>query len=336
MGKTELFLALARSSFLTCQEKAFFANKLDNLESLTVLSIEDICRSAGRCIRTRVWNPDSLPDLVSRDLGLMERYGICFATILSGEYPPLLREIPDPPFAVFWRGSLPDPECPMTAIVGTRTPSGDGALAAARFGREFAAEGIPVVSGLARGIDAYAHRGSTEAHGISVAVLACGVDRIYPRSNARLAARVLELGGCVISEYSPGETPLQYRFPQRNRIISGLSRAVVIVEAPQKSGALITADFALEQGRDLFVVRDALGSSVSAGCRSLHEQGAPAISSARDVLGSWGYESAGAGNPCPRHVVPVGMSGLSRQAALGRQLALEFGEELHLRQKRVH
>ena len=328
MDKNELLLALVRCTFLTCREKEFLAKNLDNLESLTVLSIEDISHAIGRSVNTRLWRPELAPSLVDRDLS---QFGTRWVPVLSPDYPPLLRELHDPPFAVFWRGCLPDPELPMVAIVGTRAPSGDGALSAARLAHEFADAGIPVVSGLARGIDAFAHRGALDGRGKTVAVLACGVEEIYPRSNIRLASRAVEAGGCLLGEYPPGEPPLQYRFPQRNRIISGLSRAVIVVEAPTKSGALITADFALEQGRDLFVVRDTLGSLRGDGTRALQADGAVAIGSAREVLDSWGFTPTA----CDTRAEP-GMSaaslppGLSGPAAVGRQLALDFAKQVRL------
>lgn len=343
MSKTELLIALARCTFLSCAEKEFLAKKLDNLESLTVLSIEDICVMVSRNVRTRLWNPKELPYLVDRDMLSMKRYDIHFVTIMDGEYPPLLREIHDPPFALFWRGTLPDPERPLAAIVGTRAPSGTGALAAARLGRDFAEFGVPVISGLARGIDAFAHRGNMEGFGRSVAVLACGVDQIYPRSNARLASRIIGDGGCLLAEYAPGEGPLKFRFPERNRIISGLARAVLIVEAPDKSGALITADFALEQGRDLFIYSGTFDSSRNAGCRRLFSEGAPMAYCARDILASWrlpihnrnsAIGKMSANSDCGVRSIPdIRVSACGSHcdpSAVGKQLAFEFGKELDL------
>jgi len=332
MAKIELILGLARCAFLTCAEKEFLAGNLDNLESLTVLSIEDICLKVGRFINTRCWKPEILADQVQRDLETMQKYRISWVSILSEDYPPLLRELHDAPFVVFWRGNLPDPERPLAAIVGTRSPSGNGALAAARLGREFAEAGIPVVSGLANGIDTFAHRGNVDGGGASVAILACGVEQIYPRSNVCLARRMLETGGCLMSEYAPAELPLQYRFPQRNRIISGLARAVVIVEAPEKSGALITADFALEQGRDLYVCKATLDSSRNAGVRRIYGQGAPAIGSAGEILEAWGYPAKPASGADPRRAAgserTVTENDLTFSASIGRQLALDFRNEL--------
>jgi DNA processing protein len=345
MDKTELNAALARCSFLSCREKAILSKNLDNLESLTVLSIEDICRLIGRSIRTASGFPENLGDLARRDADIMEKMGIGFVTYPSPLFPPLLREIPDPPFSLYWRGTLPNPERPLIGIVGTRMPSGAGAQAADRIAGEFARAGIAVVSGLARGIDAFAHRGCVSSGGVSIAVLASGVDRVYPRSNARLASRVVESGGCLMGEYPPGAEPLKYHFPQRNRIISGLSRAVLVVEAPEKSGALITADFALEQGRDLFVCRATLESARGAGCAALNGDGAPAIDSAEDILDAWGFPSdcgktAVCGSDdsvCGRETIAGssvtarnGDGAMSRSVQAGRQLALDFRMEMRL------
>lgn len=147
-----------------------------------------------------------------------------------------------------------------------------------------AAGGADVVSGLAMGIDAAAHLGNAEAGGKSVAVLGCGIDRIYPASSNAAAYRILAAGGCILGEYGCGVPPTKYNFPERNRIISGLCRATVVIEAPDRSGALITADFALNQGRDLFVHAGVLDSRRNGGCRKLAFDGAPAVSTASEVL----------------------------------------------------
>ena len=320
----DLLLGLVRINFLTCREKLRVLKNLDNLESLAVLSIEDPEILAGRRLRITSWNGDDLLITVQKDLSVLERYGTGFAVYSDPLFPPLLREIHDPPFGIFWRGRLPDPEKPLAAMVGTRNPSGDGALGAARLGKEFGEAGIPVISGLARGIDAYAHRGNLDGCAPSVAVLACGVERIYPISNSRLAARILESGGAVLSEYPPGEAPLKFRFPQRNRLISGMSRGVVLVEAPEKSGALITADIALDQGRDLMVYKGALESPRSSGCRRLFEEGAIAVSCAQDVLNEWGLSTDVVTNAADNRCSSSGH--LIRKT--GRQLAFDFRREI--------
>jgi len=158
------------------------------------------------------------------------------------------------------------------------------------LGRELAAAGLVVVSGLARGVDGEAHRGALEAEGLTVAVLGCGIDRDYPRSHAVLAARIAE-SGAVVSEYPPGVEPAPWRFPARNRIIAGLALATIVVEARERSGALITADFAMELGRDVFAVPGEITSGLSSGTNDLLLQGAAPLTSIRDVLEALGIRT---------------------------------------------
>ena len=205
-------------------------------------------------------------------------------------YPPLLREIYDPPVFLYCRGTLPDPEKPAVALVGTRHPSAAASMQALTLGREFARAGITVISGLALGIDALAHRGCLEGGGCAVAVLGSSVDQVYPVSNRELARRILQTGGSLVSEYVFGTKPKKWYYPQRNRIISGLARATIIVEAPAASGALHTGRFALEQGRDLFVASAGISSPLGEGTRALAKDGCPVISKAEDVFSDWGID----------------------------------------------
>jgi DNA processing protein len=200
-------------------------------------------------------------------------------------YPPLLRAIHDPPPAINLRGAGPDEALsrPAVAIVGARACSAYGRSVARSLGRELAAAGLVVVSGMARGIDGEAHRGALEGGGVTVAVLGCGVDRDYPAAHAELARRICE-DGLVVSEYEPGVEPAPWRFPARNRIIAGLSEATVVIEARERSGALITADFALEEGRDVFAVPGEITSALSAGTNALLRLGATPLTCAGDVL----------------------------------------------------
>jgi DNA processing protein len=208
-------------------------------------------------------------------------------------YPPLLRQLHDPPKRLYVRGSAAALLDPAVAVVGARSCSSYGAQVARGLARELAAAGIVVVSGLARGIDGEAHRGSLDGGGRTVAVLGCGIDRDYPRSHADLARRIRECGA-VVSEYPPGVEPAPWRFPARNRIIAGLCLATVVVEARDRSGALITADFALELGRDVFAVPGEITAALSAGTNDLLRQGAAPLLSSRDVLAALGRE------PTPR------------------------------------
>jgi DNA processing protein len=204
-------------------------------------------------------------------------------------YPPLLAQLHDPPRRLYVRGSVDALGEPAVAIVGARSCSAYGSHVARSLARELAAAGVVVVSGLARGIDGEAHRGALEAGGPTVAVLGCGIDRDYPRAHAGLAERI-RANGAVISEYPPGVEPAPWRFPARNRIIAGLSLATAVVEARERSGALITADFALELGREVFAVPGEITAALSAGTNDLLRQGAAPLLSARDVLNALGLE----------------------------------------------
>jgi DNA processing protein len=211
-------------------------------------------------------------------------------------FPVRLRSIHDPPPGLFVRGSAPLEllDRPSVAVVGARACSPYGASVARTLGRELAAAGIVVASGLARGVDAEAHQGALEC-GSTVAVLGCGVDRDYPRAHASLAAKVAE-SGLIVSEYPPGVEPAPWRFPARNRIVAGLSLATVVVEARERSGALITADLALDEGRDVLAVPGEITSQLSKGTNHLLRLGAVPVTCAADVLRVIGIEAV----PLPR------------------------------------
>lgn len=204
-------------------------------------------------------------------------------------FPPLLAAIHDPPDELLVRGPGPLEllSRPAVAIVGARACSHYGAQVARMLGREVAAAGVVVVSGMARGIDGHAHRGALDAGGSTVAVLGCGIDRDYPAAHAGLASQIVE-AGLIVSEYGPGVEPAPWRFPARNRIIAGLATATVVVEARERSGALITADFGLEEGREVLVCPGEITSSLSAGTNALLRVGATPLTSAADVLELFG------------------------------------------------
>ncbi|HUK94599.1 MAG TPA: DNA-processing protein DprA [Gaiellaceae bacterium] len=226
-------------------------------------------------------------------LASLRARGFRFLGRSEAEFPPLLRELHDPPAGLFLRGAA-DPNLlsePAVAIVGARACSSYGSQIARLFGRELAAAGLVVISGLARGVDGEAHRGALEAGGHTVAVLGCGVDRDYPAAHAQLARGIGETG-LVVSEYAPGVEPAPWRFPARNRIIAGLAAATAIVEARERSGALITADFALEAGREVFAVPGEITSCLSSGTNALLRLGATPLTQVADVLQALGFESA--------------------------------------------
>jgi DNA processing protein len=186
------------------------------------------------------------------------------------------------------------------AIVGARACSSYGSQVARTLGRELARAGVVVVSGMARGIDGEAHRGALESGGPTVAVLGCGIDRDYPAAHAELARRIVDSGGLIVSEYEPGIEPAPWRFPARNRIVAGLAAATVVVEARERSGALITADFALEEGREVLAVPGEITSGLSAGTNALLRLGATPLTSPADVLEALGIEASGTSAPAPR------------------------------------
>jgi DNA processing protein len=207
----------------------------------------------------------------------------------DSSFPRLLGAIHDPPPQLFVRG---DGELELlsraaVAIVGARACSAYGRSVTRSLSRELAAAGLVIVSGMARGIDGEAHRGALDAGGPTVAVLGCGVDRDYPAAHAELARRICERG-LVVSEYEPGIEPAPWRFPARNRIIAGLCEATMVVEARERSGALITTDFALEEGRDVFAVPGEITSLLSAGTNALLRLGAIPATCAGDVLELFG------------------------------------------------
>lgn len=209
------------------------------------------------------------------------------------ELPPLLRAIHDPPKRLYLRGAGESALLggPAVAIVGARGCSPYGAQVARLLGRELAAAGVVVVSGLARGVDGEAHRGALQGGGYTVAVLGCGIDRDYPAAHASLAREIGERS-LLVSEYEPGVEPTAWRFPARNRIIAGLSAATVVVEARERSGALITADFALNEGREVFAVPGEITSSLSRGTNDLLRLGATPLTSPADVLEALDIEAA--------------------------------------------
>lgn len=213
----------------------------------------------------------------------MARTGVQIVTLNDPSYPANLRNIFDAPPVLYIRGSLGESDETSVAVVGTRTPTPLGRLTAERFAAGLAAQGIAVVSGLARGIDTCAHSGALMGGGRTIGVLGSGIDVPYPRENAGLMDRMAEQGA-VITEFCPGTPPVPGNFPARNRVISGLARGVLVVEAAHDSGSLITAGHALEQGREVFAIPGRIGSELSCGPNALIKQGARLVERVEDIL----------------------------------------------------
>ena len=227
------------------------------------------------------------------ELRRLHALGFRFLGRSDPSFPLLLRSIHDPPPGLFLRGDRDASvlAAAAVAIVGARACSAYGRQIARALGRDLAAAGLTVVSGLARGVDAEAHRGALEGGGTTIAVLGCGIDRDYPAAHRELSRQVAATG-LVVGEYAPGVEPAPWRFPARNRIIAGLCAATVVVEARERSGALITADLALEEGREVFAVPGEITSALSAGSNALLRLGATPLTCAQDVLESYGLEPA--------------------------------------------
>ncbi len=234
------------------------------------------------------------------------RSGAEIVTVLDDAYPRILREIPGPPPVLYYRGSLPTQDEPTVAIVGTRRATSYGREATTRIASDLSSAGISIVSGLAKGIDGFAHRAALDAGGRTIGVLASGVDIIYPTEHRQLADRIVE-SGALVSDYPPGTKPDAPNFPARNRIISGLSKATIVVEAPSRSGALITVGFAADQGRDVYAVPGSILSPASEGTNNLLRQGATPLTSAVDLLTDLNLAPASGIEPDPAQV-PFPMS----------------------------
>jgi DNA processing protein len=220
----------------------------------------------------------------------LDKKGIGYITYREPSYPEPLKNIFDPPPGLFYKGNLISQDSPAVALVGSRRATHYGKTVAEKIAEELAESGLTVVSGLARGIDSSAHRGALKAGGRTIAVLGNGVDVVYPRENQSLQNDV-SLSGAVISEYPLGSPPEAWHFPVRNRIISGLSRAVVVIEASERSGALITADCALEQGREVLALPGNINSPMSKGTNRLIKQGACLCEKVEDIFEEIGFGS---------------------------------------------
>jgi DNA processing protein len=287
-------MAINEIPCLRWNEKLALLYRAADTCALCALSAAAIQDMGGRRLRNLDWKT---ADFVRRAEGLQKiaaSRNIRLLAYNDPAYPPQLREIYEPPFLLFCRGEVPAWDSFFLAIVGTRRPSAAGRRAAWKTAGEAAACGVRVVSGLAQGIDGEAHRGCLDAKGQTIAVLGNGADTVYPSSHRALASRILDSGGLLVTEYAPQAGVRKHFFPGRNRIISGISRAVLVVEAPAKSGALITCGFAFQQGRDLYVHACGLRGEAGEGCLGLAGEGVPVVGSFSDIIRDWGGESPAA------------------------------------------
>ncbi|MEA3328142.1 MAG: DNA-processing protein DprA [Candidatus Omnitrophota bacterium] len=270
--------------------EGFGASTLENLLRF-FKSPKDILKNAGALSKTalisqkiagKISKAKKEADL-SREFKAIKKEQARLITIFEEAYPVSLKNIFSPPILLYVKGNLKPEDSLSIAIVGSRIPTWYGKHTAERLASRLASRGMTVVSGMARGIDSASHQGALKAGGRTIAVLGSGIDIMYPAENRGLAGQI-EVSGAVISEFPAGTPPLRRNFPRRNRIISGLSLGVIVVEAAEKSGSLITADFALEQGREVFAVPGKIDSRTSRGTHNLIKQGAKLASSSEDII----------------------------------------------------
>ena len=236
---------------------------------------------------------------LAEELKKIEKLGLQVVDVEDPAYPSLLREIHDPPMVLYYRGTLDAVRGAAIGVVGTREATGYGIELAKKLGYQLAYAGVRVISGLARGIDTAAHQGALAAKGRTAAVLGCSMDQVYPAENQALAEKMEESGGCVMSEFCLGTPPDRQTFPMRNRIVSGLSKGLLVVEAARASGAMITAKQALEQGRQVFAVPGRIDHPQSGGCHQLLKEGARLVESVEDVLAEFEFLLPPAEMPTP-------------------------------------
>lgn len=279
LGKSSKIGSVGFSKILATHrsiEEIFKASKGELLSlKLPEKLVSDILKSQEN-------NPDQL-------LSEIEKREINIITSLDADYPPLLKEIFDPPAILYYKGTLPKDELCL-GIIGSRKPTEYGIETTHELSFELATKGICIVSGMAIGIDTIAHEAALKAGGRTVAVIGCGMDYIYPSRNVNLVKGIIE-NGAVVSEFPIGVPPMKQNFPMRNRIISGLSKGILVTEAAERSGSLITANFALEQNRDVYTIPGSIYNKNSAGPHNLLKVGAKIVTSAKDILEDFELES---------------------------------------------
>lgn len=273
-----------QATFLTRFEKEKFLAVLKSGEGKT-FQVDDFRHLTGRSLlRCQSWDPMKAWERALREMEAIDRSLYQGIVLEDDDYPPLLKEIFDSPFLLFAKGSRETLKKLPVGVVGTRLPTTKAKQAAWEIGYQLGTAKVPIVSGLALGIDSFAHAGCHKSGIGSMAVLGSGLNSIYPVANRQLAKELLELGGLLLSEYQPDTPPAAFRFPHRNRIVAGLVRELIVVQAPEKSGALITAQYALDHGREVFVCAEGLNGERGFGTKNLANSGAFVIKNSKQIL----------------------------------------------------
>lgn len=283
LAQQRAWLALHRTPHLSSRALYRLIDYTDDPEAIFHLSAEHLDALKIAPAAQRALKQQADPQQLERDLAQLTAMGVELVPVNSSDYPELLKQINDPPPLLYIRGNKALLNTPQLAMVGSRRTSRQGQENAYRFARELAAKGFTITSGLALGIDAACHQGALASGGNTVAVLGTGVDVVYPAANKALFAELIQ-HGALVSEFPLGTGPRRSLFPRRNRLISGMGLGVIVVEAALKSGSLITARFALEQGREVFAIPGSIHSTASQGCHALIKQGAQLVETAQDVM----------------------------------------------------
>ncbi len=317
-GNVEEIFHASRDTLADCREKILSET------GIKLLSEEDL---------TALYS-DRDPEKLEEAYGRLIRDGIFFITKEEEQYPDKLRQIYAAPFSLYIKGSLPAKETKCLSVIGARECSQYGSEMARYLAGAVAKEGVAIISGLARGIDTYSHQGALSTGGLTYGVLGCGIDICYPQENIGLYMDMQQHGG-ILSEYAPGVKPLAGNFPMRNRIISGISDAILVIEARAKSGSLITVDLGLDQGKDIFALPGRVTDTLSEGCNNLLKLGAKPVTSPKDILEELlpGYsESAKSSLPGCRETDPLVVkicSGLTADPKHIEEIALTTGLPLN-------
>lgn len=282
MRKDELWFWLMNCDGIGRKKTEYLLKQFHTVENIYQASSEELLK-VPKITAKNVNAMTKEKELWKRKYERMKRYGIQFVLREDSVYPDKLRQLEDAPFALYVRGRLPDETKKTIAIIGARDCSAYGREMALWFSKELSKAGMQVVSGLARGVDGYAHGGAIEAKAPTFAVLGSGIDVCYPKKHEWMYDRIKTDGG-IISEYGLGVPALAGQFPMRNRLISGLSDGILVIEARERSGSLITADMGLEQGKDIFAIPGRVGDSLSTGCNNLIKMGAYLAETPDDIL----------------------------------------------------
>ena len=279
-GSLPAWLRFIRQTGLSAYEKLVLLKKFGNTEAIYQAQYSELEQviSGKNWAKVFAFRPS-----VDSDVKWLEQTGNGLVTWYCDTYPELLRQIPDAPVALYVKGNVKLLKQPQIAIVGSRKPTPAGLKIATKFAKQLTASGVLVASGMALGIDSAAHKGALQNGGQTLAVLGCGLDICYPAQNKNLAQQIMQ-HGVLVSEFPIGSVPAKHHFPQRNRIISGLAHGVVVVEAAEKSGSLITARLALEQNREVFAVPGSVLSPLSSGCHQLIRDGAVLLQDINEIF----------------------------------------------------